>query len=324
MKKILFFILIIMMITAGIPFLIVTGLSDYKKAEEITDNKEFISVYIKNEDRVCDMEVEQYIKEVTAAEMPADFHTEALKAQAVAARTYLTNRVRVYKKSEPPSEHKGALICTDSAHCKAWISETAKREQWGDSQDKNWQKISDAVDSTKNIIITYNNQPISAVFHSTSSGFTENAKDVWGGDVKYLVSVKSEGDIKSPKFNSESEFTVEEFKQIAESNIKGVDWNKGLVNNIERSEAGGIKSIEIGGVSIKGSDFRFMYGLRSTNIEIELLENSVMMYVKGYGHGVGMSQYGANYMAIDGKNYEDILKTYYTGVNLEKYGSIFE
>ena len=99
---------------------------------------------------------------------------------------------------------------------------------------------------------------------------------------------------------------------------------KGLVNNIERSEAGGIKSIEIGGASIKGSDFRFMYGLRSTNIEIEMLENSVMMYVKGYGHGVGMSQYGANYMAMDGKNYEDILKTYYTGVELEKYGSIFE
>ena len=324
MKKLLFFVLIIIMITAGIPFLIVTGLSDYKKTEKIIDNKEFISVYIKNEDRVCDMEVEQYIKEVTAAEMPADFHSEALKAQAIAARTYLTNRVRVYKKSETPEEHKGALICTDSTHCKAWTSEATKREQWGNSADKNWNKISDAVDSTKNLIITYNKQPISAVFHSTSSGFTENAKDVWGGDVEYLVSVKSEGDMKSPKFNSEAEFSVEEFKRIAENNIEGIDWSKGLVNNIQRSEAGGIKSVEIGGVLIKGSNFRFMYGLRSANIEIEILENSIKMYVKGYGHGVGMSQYGANYMAMDGKNYEDILKTYYTGVEIEKYGSIFE
>lgn len=313
-----------MMLTAGIPFLIVTGLSDYKKTEEITDNKEFISVYIKNEDRVCDMEVEQYIKEVTAAEMPANFYPEALKAQAVAARTYLTNRVRIYKKTETPAEHKGALICTDSSHCKAWISETTKREQWGDDKDKNWQKISDAVDSTKNIIITYNNQPISAVFHSTSSGFTENAKDVWGGDVKYLVSVKSEGDINSPKFKSEAEFSVEEFKKIAESNIKDVDWDKGLINNIERSEVGGIKSMDIGGVAIKGSDFRYMYGLRSTNVEIEMLENSVIMYVKGYGHGVGMSQYGANYLAEQGKKYDEILKTYYTGVEIKEYESLYE
>ncbi len=324
MKKILFFILIVMMITAGIPFLIVTGLSDYKKSEKIIDNKEYISVYIKNEDRVCDMEVEQYIKEVTAAEMPANFYPEALKAQAVAARTYLTNRARVYKKSEPPEEHKGALICTDSTHCKAWISEMTKREQWGESAEDNWKKISDAVDSTKNIIITYDNQPISAVFHSTSSGFTENAKDVWGGDVEYLISVKSEGDIKSPKFNSEAEFSIEEFKQIAQMNIEDIDWDKGLVNNVKRSEAGGIKSVEIGGVLVKGSDFRFMYGLRSTNIEIEILENSIKMYVKGYGHGVGMSQYGANYMAMEGRDYENILKTYYTGVELQKYVSIFE
>ena len=324
MKKLLFFVLIILMITAGIPFLIVTGLSDYKKTEKITDNKEFISVYIKNEDRVCDMEVEQYIKEVTAAEMPADFQTEALKAQAVAARTYLTNRVRVYKKDKTPEEHKGALICTDSTHCKAWTSEVVKKEQWGKSAEENWNKISDAVDSTKNRIITYNNQPISAVFHSTSSGFTENAKDVWGGDVAYLVSVKSEGDAKSPKFNSEAEFSVQEFKSIAEKNIEGIDWSKGFVNNLQRSEAGGIKSVEIGGVLIKGSDFRFMYGLRSTNIEVEVLENSIKMYVKGYGHGVGMSQYGANYLADQGKSYDEILKTYYTGVEISKYKSIYE
>lgn len=308
------------MISAGIPFLIVKSLSDYKKNDE-TEN---ISVYIKSEDKVCDMEVEQYIKEVTAAEMPAEFELEALKAQAVAARTYLTNRVRVYKKNQPPEEHKGALICTDSTHCKAWISEEKKKEQWGNDFKKNWEKISEAVDSTKNLIITYNSQPISAVFHSTSSGTTENAKDVWGGDVGYLVSVKSEGDLKSPKFNSEAEFSLEDFKKIAQENIKDVNWENGLVSNIVRSDAGGIKTLSVGGVDVKGSDFRFMYGLRSTNIEIEFLENSIKMYVKGYGHGVGMSQYGANYLAQEGKNFEEILKTYYSGVEIEEYNSIFE
>ena len=324
MKKLLLFVLVLFMITAGIPFLIVKGLSDYKRVEKVIENKEMISVYIKDEDKVCDMEVEQYIKEVTAAEMPADFYPEALKAQAVAARTYLANRVRVYQSSETPKEHKGAMICTDSTHCKAWTSEKVKKEQWGNDADKNWEKISNAVDETKNLIITYDNKPISAVFHSTSSGFTENAKDVWGGDVKYLVSVKSEGDVDSPKFNSEAEFSVEEFKRIAEENVEGVNWELPMIENIERSEAGGIKTLTVGGVSVKGSDFRFMYGLRSTNIEIEFTDNSVHMYVKGYGHGVGMSQYGANYLAGQGKTFEEILKNYYLGVEISEYISLYE
>lgn len=320
MKRFLLFVCMIIIITAGIPFLIVKSLSDYKRVEET----EKISVYIKAEDKVCDMEVEQYIKEVTAAEMPADFELEALKAQAVAARTYLTNRVRVYEKTQSPEEHKGAMICTDSTHCKAWINEEKKKEQWGDDFKKNWDKISNAVDSTKDLIITYDSQPISAVFHSTSSGTTENAKDVWGGDVGYLVSVKSEGDLKSPKFNSDAEFSMEEFKKIAEEKIEGVNWDNGLIDNIIRSDAGGIKTLSVGGVSVKGSDFRFMYGLRSTNIEIEILGDSIKMYVKGYGHGVGMSQYGANYLAQEGKKFDEILKTYYSGVEIEKYNSIFE
>ncbi len=308
------------MITAGIPFLIVKSLSDYKRV----DKPETVSVYIKSEDKVCDMEVEQYIKEVTAAEMPAEFELEALKAQAVAARTYLTNRVRVYKETQSPAEHKDAMICTDSTHCKAWVSEEKKKEQWGNDFKKNWNKISKAVDSTKDLIITYNSQPISAVFHSTSSGTTENAKDVWGGDVGYLVSVKSEGDLKSPKFNSEAEFSLEEFKKIAQEKIEGVKWENGLIDNVIRSDAGGIKTLSVGGVSVKGTDFRFMYGLRSTNIEIEVLENSIKMYVKGYGHGVGMSQYGANYLAQEGKKFEEILKTYYSGVEITKYESLYE
>ncbi len=319
MKRFFLFVCMIIMITAGIPFFIVKGLSDYKSDKK----NETISVYIKSEDKVCDMDVEQYIKEVTAAEMPADFYPEALKAQAVAARTYLTNRVRAYQDSEPPKEHKGAMICTDSTHCKAWTGENVKKEQWGKDAKTNWNKISDAVEETKDLIITYNNQPISAVFHSTSSGHTENAKDVWGGNVDYLVSVESSVDLKSPKFNSEAEFSIDDFKRIASENIKGINWDNGLIGEIIRSEAGGIKTIVVGGVSVKGSDFRFMYGLKSTNIEIEI-NNNVKMYVKGYGHGVGMSQYGANYLAQEGKTFEEILKTYYSGVEITKYKSLYE
>lgn len=323
MKKILIYVLMLITVTTMIPFLIVKSLSEDKTGEKRKEN-ETVSVYIKSEDRVCDMDVDQYIKEVTASEMPADFHSEALKAQAVAARTYLINRVRVYQKTSAPEEHKGAMICTDSTHCKAWVSEEKKREQWGKDADKNWKKISKAVDDTKNLMITYDDQPISAVFHSTSSGYTENAADVWGGNVKYLVSVRSEGDEQSPKFKSEAEFSIEDFKKIAEEKFEGVSWENPLVENIIRSEAGGIKTLEVGGTVVDGSDFRFAFGLRSTNIEIELTQASVKMYVKGYGHGVGMSQYGANYLAREGKNFEEILKTYYSGVEISEYKSIYE
>lgn len=319
MKKIFMIILIIIFVTAGIPFLITCSFKPKEEERTQEEKIETISVYIAEEDRVEEMNVNQYLKEVVSAEMPAEFYPEALRAQAIAARTYLVNRINAYKKSEIPMEHKGAYMCTDAKHCKAWISEEKRRELWGaDKADEYWKKISDAVDSTGKLIITYNNEPISAVFHSTSSGFTENSKDVWGGNVDYLVSVKSEGEEKSPRYRDEKVFTVDEFKKIAEEKIEGVNWDNYIIGDIKRSDAGGIITIDVGGIAVKGTDFRFMYGLRSTNVQIEQNEDSIKMDTKGYGHGVGMSQYGANYLASIGKNYEDILKTYYTGVQISE------
>jgi len=324
MKKIILTLIIIFASMTVIPFLIVMNFSEYKKPQkENTKLPDTVSVYVKEEDKVYDMNMTQYLKEVVSAEMPAEFNREALRAQAIAARTYLINRMRAYQKSEIPPEHKGAYICTDATHCKAWISEEKRRELWGkDKADEYWDKISDAVESTGKLILTYNNEPISAVFHSTSSGFTENAKDVWGGEAPYLVSVKSEGDTQSPKYSSEKEITIEEFKKTAEENIAGVNWENPLIGDIARSDAGGIMTITVGGVVVKGTDFRFMYDLRSANIEFEITDSTVKMKVLGYGHGVGMSQYGANYLAEHGKNFEDILKTYYTGVELCEYDSL--
>ena len=326
MKKILLTLLIIFISLTIIPFLIVINFSDYsKQAEKDASLPDTVSVYVKDEDKVYEMNLNQYLKEVVAAEMPGEFHQEALKAQAIAARTYLINRMNAYKKSEIPQEHKGGYICTDATHCKAWISEEKRRELWDkEKADIYWNKISDAVESTGKLILTYNNEPISAVFHSTSSGHTENAKDVWGGEVAYLVSVKSEGEETSPKYKSEKEMSIEEFKKIAETNIPGVNWENELIKDINRSEAGGIVNLTIGGVKVKGTDFRFIYGLRSTNAEIEVTDSVVKMNVLGYGHGVGMSQYGANYLAKHGKNFEDILKTYYTGVELAEYDTLLE
>ena len=257
------------------------------------------------------------LKCVVAAEMPADFEEEALKAQAVAARTYLYSHIAEKDKGNIAESHNGAVICTDSTHCQAYISEDKRRESWGAGADENWNKISTAVDETTGQIMTYNDEIISAVFHSTSSGMTESAVDVWGADVPYLQSVASTGDKESPKYHSELTLSEQEFKNIAEEKIDGVDWNNGLVSNINRSNAGGIVTLDVGGVNIKGTEFRNIFSLRSANVEISQENGNIKMSVKGFGHGVGMSQYGADYLARQGKTYKEILKTYYTGVEIE-------
>ena len=316
MKKILMIALAVLLLTVAIPAGIYIKYGKYKTPGD--EKEKTVSVYVHSEDKVTEMNENQYLKEVVAAEMPASFEPEALKAQAVAARSYLEARRSAYRTSGTPESHKGADICTDPTHCKAWISEEKRRGLWGKDADKNWEKISKAVDETSGEVLTYNGTVISAVFHSTSSGHTENAKDVWGGDAPYLVSVESEGDKTSPKYKSEKEMSLEEFKKIAADNIDGVNFDKELIGDIARSDAGGILTISVGGVKIKGTVFRKIYDLRSTNVNVSIKDGKLYFDVTGFGHGVGMSQYGANYLASKGKNYKEILKTYYTGVEIEK------
>ena len=314
MKKVIIIIAAVLLVTVMIPLFTYIKNGKYEKPKP--EAEETLSVYIKDEDKVLQMSKSQYLKEVVSAEMPADFELEALKAQAVAARSYLESRRNAYKVSGTPKEHKGAEICTDSTHCKAWISEAKRKELWGADADKNWEKISRAVTETDGQTITYNGEVISAVFHSTSSGKTEASKDVWGGDKPYLVSVESPGDKESPKYKSNKEITLSEFKKIAEANIPDVDFSKGIIDGIKRSDAGGITEVKIGGVRIHGTKLRSIYGLRSTNATIQINGDKVVFDVTGYGHGVGMSQYGANYMAKNGKDYREILTTYYQGTEI--------
>ncbi len=312
-KLIVFYSLYIIFILVIAPCLIV---SFWGNKQINTEDMEMISVYIHTKDTVEEMNLSQYLKEVVAAEMPASFSEEALKAQAIAARTYLYSK----KQKAPDSpEHKGAVVCTDHTHCKAWMSQRDRMIRWEEGEaNSNWEKISKAVDETSGEIITYKGEPISAVFHSTSSGMTENAGDVWSKNVPYLVSVQSKGDLKSPKYSGEFSCTVDEFKALAESNIDNTDWSGGLYSDIVRSDAGGIISIKVGGVEIKGTKFRSIFSLKSTNAEIKEKDNKVFITTKGYGHGVGMSQYGAEFMAQSGSGYKDILGYYYTGTEITK------
>lgn len=325
MKKMIAVILIVIFVTLLLPLAIVWLVGagnkvfdgEGKAAQENLTERRTVQVYVADKQKVEEMDINEYLKCVVAAEMPADFEEEALKAQAVAARTYLYAHIEEAEKGNVTESHNGAPICTDSKHCQAYISEEKRRESWDDADNK-WNKISKAVEDTTGQIMTYNGEIISAVFHSTSSGTTEAAVDVWGSEVPYLQSVPSAGDEQSPKYKSELTVSEEEFKNTVSEKIEGTDWTKGLIGNISRSSTGGIVSIDVGGVNIKGTELRNLFSLRSTNVDIVQKDGNVVMSVKGYGHGVGMSQYGANYMASQGKKYDEILKTYYSGIKIEK------
>ena len=261
-----------------------------------------------------EMDLETYLVGVVAAEMPATFELEALKAQAVAARTY-TEKKRGFQNADHPT----ATVCDDPAHCSAYITyDKIKERHDADWLNNLYPKITNAVNTTRGEIITYNNEPISAVFHSTSSGITENARDVWGGDTPYLVSTKSEGEENSPRYTEEVTLTLDEFKSKINSGTKKADFGSSpssWIGNITKNESGSVNTINIGGVSFKGTDIRSLLGIRSTNFEINIGDKANIK-TKGNGHGVGLSQYGANFMAQQGYEYKDILKKYYTGVEV--------
>ena len=283
--------------------------SGVKKEEiPIPEKADEISVFFKEENKVENMNIDEYLCGVVAAEMPAEFEEEALKAQAVAARSYA-----YYRKENPSPDHPAAAVCTDFAHCKAYKPIESQKNSWGNDAKKYSDKISDAVYSTSGKVITYNGDVALAVFHSQSgSGRTENSKDVWGGDVPYLVSVESHGEENAPNFYSTQTVSLDEFGKKLNVKIVGAEDIGAPV----LSEGGNVKSITIGGVEFSGKDIRSLFNLRSSCFKILVNNENVTFEVTGYGHGVGMSQYGANAMAKEGYSYIDILKHYYTGTQI--------
>ncbi len=285
--------------------------SNIPKESKESDAESFVNVLIGND--VKKLSMQEYLYGVVAAEMPASFEDEALKAQAVAARTET-----VKKKNHESDDHKNADLCDNPSHCQAYYSENDLKEKYGEKWiQKDYLKIKSSVDVTSGIIATYNGEPITAVFHSTSSGMTENSKDVWGGDMPYLISVKSEGEEESPRFTEEKPFSFSEFKNLI-LKLKDVPFSnnpESWITNIQKNESGSVKTLNICGVEFKGTEIRTALSLRSTNFEISI-NDKIIFKTKGNGHGVGLSQYGANYMAKKGYTYEDILKKYYTGISV--------
>lgn len=286
------------------------------ESEPATDSQTTISL-LDDTGEVIKLKLDEYLAGVVAAEMPALFPTEALKAQAVAARTYAMNKLA----GTPPPEHKGAALCASPAHCKIYKPLSSVAVNWGVSREVYTDKITRAVRDTDGEILLYENKPISAVFHSTSSGRTERAADVWGTNVPYLQSVESPGDGDSPRYTGRVEITPREFSE----NFKKLYVNASFpadvsewFSGIERSEAGGVKTLKVGGVATTGSIIRSLCGLSSTNFTVSASPGAIVFETKGYGHGVGMSQYGARALAEQGKTYREILSWYYKDIEFGK------
>jgi stage II sporulation protein D len=279
-----------------------------------------VRLYHKAEDRVEEIDLEEYIMGVVASEVPANFEDEALKAQAVAARTYYMSRRNNPNKDE---KEKGAEIC-DTTHCQVYMSKDERISKWSKSEaESNWSKIQKAVLDTKGQVLTYDGSVLEyPQFFATSWGKTEDAKDVFSINVPYLKSEESKGEEIAPKYKTTVQIPINEFVNKINAKYKGANISNNNLSSYIKiksyTEAGGVKEIKAGNEIIKGTEFRGLFNLNSTNFTIDFQKDSVKINCTGYGHGVGMSQWGANVMAKNGYTYDAILKHYYSGVEIEQ------
>ena len=262
--------------------------------------------------------VRDYVRGAVAAEMPAVFHSEALKAQAVAAHTYALHHHRV-QMEHPDPELKGADFKADPSNMKVYITEEKAREFYGAKADQYWEKVCAAADSVAHLVLEYEEEPIVAAYHAISAGMTEDASNVWVGSAPYLLPADSEGDYLAPDYETEEEFSYPELKRLLLAAYPEMDLSGQAdtwFGEMERSASGYITAIEVGGQVLHGSEVRTVLDLRSHNFEVVDTGSSFLFVVYGYGHGVGLSQYGADFMARQGADFEEILANYYTGATL--------
>lgn len=273
-----------------------------------TSNK--INLLLTESNQVVELNFEDYIKGVLIGEVPITYNIEALKAQAVVARTYT-----MYKLKNAPSKHAfNADMCDDINCCQAYKTKEYAFASWDDEEEnEKWSKLEEAVNSTKGEVIVYQGELINAFFHAHSGGTTENVKYLWSkNEIPYLVSVAgNEGYI----YQDSKAFTKQEMKQILKDKIPNIDEDINIIIK-DYTGSGRVNNIEINGTNIDGASFRSLTGIKSTNFRVEQSGDSITIYTVGYGHGIGMSQEGANQMAIEGKTYEEIIKHYYTGVEI--------
>ncbi len=272
----------------------------------ITNNNNFSTgkVITLNRTRgdVVQINLEEYLIGVVAAEMPASFNLEALKSQAIVARTYTLKLL----------ESKRTI--TDDVSTQVYKDNAELKNMWGNSYNTYYNKIKNAVSSTSGLCITYNGSLIDAVYHSTSNGYTEDSVKVWGNDIPYLKTVTSPWDTSASSYLKENTISYDKIRTVLGINFD----SSSIIEIISKDESGRISNIKFGDKVLTGVEVRNLLGLRSADFDFMMTDTGVLFTTRGYGHGVGMSQYGANGMANSGYSYDKIIKYYYSGVNIVK------
>ena len=326
MKKLIYYAMTMAVIVILLPMIIVKSCSPAAPAEPppiVSEPEKSYKIEVYNKDLGTSelVDLEEYIKCVVAAEMPAEFSLEALKAQAVAARTFAYGRMSGTYRSKQ-GVHDGIDICTDPSHCQAWISKEDASKKWGILfAAKYWGKIEKAVNETRGLIVVYNGTVANTLFHASSPGRTENAEDVWEGkSVPYLRSVESSGDEASKGYITAVTVSAGELAEKFSQTYPDAETEIDILDSIEildYTEGGRVKTLKVGNIIMKGTEFRTMLGLRSACFSIRPAgSDAIEIITTGHGHGVGMSQWGANALAKTGGTFEEILKHYYTGVDI--------
>ena len=297
----------ILLVLVLILSIVLVGVVKFKKNHSFfNDENKTIKVKTKEEE-IKELDIESYIVGVLAGEMPASFETEALKAQAVASRSYA-----IYKILHNTAKNYDVLSDTTN---QVYITKEEMKEKWGTSYTYYLNRIEDAVNSTENEVMYYDDEIIEAFYFSMSNGATEDAKSVFQEDLPYIKSVSSSWDNESlNNFLVTTKFTLEEFC----SKLKLESCQSIQIDAVNYSGSNRVNSIVINNQKFKGTEIRSLLNLRSTDFSIDINENEIAITTKGYGHGVGMSQYGANGMAKEGYNYKDILNYYYQDITINK------
>jgi len=267
-----------------------------------------------------DLPLEEYLIGVVAAEMPASYHEQALCAQAIAARTRVVAGLRRLG-GAGCSAHPGADICSDSAHCQAWAGAEALRARWGLEYAANLRKVSAAVRNTSGQVMTYAGEPILVLYHAVSGGATEDVEHVFAQALPYLRGVDSPGEESASRYESGQRFSYQEAADALNAAFPGAGLTAanlpGALNVLGRFGSGRVEKLRVGSTTVEGTAFRRALGLFSTNFTLDFKSGELVIRQRGYGHGVGMSQAGADAMARAGYGYEDILRHYYSGIEIE-------
>ncbi len=276
-----------------------------------------IAVTVLHHGQTLTMTMAEYLPGVLSGEMSPDFAAAALEAQAVAARTYALARRHV------SGSHPEAQVCDSAECCQVWLDEAECRARWGESYGENMARMRAAVAATNGEVLTYQGEPIQACFHSSSPGRTESSQALWGTELPYLVSVDSpETGADVPGFVSTRELRPEEFREVILTRYPDSELRTALppdwLGECREDPGGRVAEIEVGGTAISGTEMRSLFSLRSASFTLVWTGQSFLFTVTGFGHGAGMSQYGANVMAREGADYRTILAHYYPGTTLEK------